>query len=417
VDVSRKSKYHGLCGISAKEFVKSCSRDLDELAKKTYDDQTLEMVLQKEFGKDWDGFRFGIDDEVGVVNPNLPEGVMFSPLDVWHVVYSLVRGKKPRSSRWMATMDYEFEFTNFAEMYSGREGFIELAQNLEGGWVGTGLLESKLEREDYMLLSSDLNTKKVFFELGLLSVKSVRADEVLLGSPNWMVTLHAMILLVEKQRHKATPPDLAKTYLSDSENGFGRIVAKAASTATKNLRGTGEDAFHECPFQYFLFLQLFYRFPIVDFTSNRRPTDYKLYKQVCFASSAARKWPTLSYQFGRTRKAPLVEAATVNTDRLAMAVALLYEGGPKVAFIIEVKLATIESLEAESVEDAHKENLAAATAHQAENYVWKGEKVEILQNVVVSGVWHPSTAVNNCYELNASYRFLLPINVSLSRRT
>jgi hypothetical protein len=281
VDVSRKSKYHGLCGISAKEFVKSCSRDLDELAKKTYDDQTLEMVLQKEFGKDWDGFRFGIDDEVGVVNPNLPEGVMFSPLDVWHVVYSLVRGKKPRSSRWMATMDYEFEFTSFAEMYSSREGFIELAQNLEGGWVATGLLESKLEREDYMLLSSDLHTKKVFLELGLLSVKSVRADEVLLGSPNWMVTLHTMILLVEKQRHKATPLDLAKVYLNDSENGFGRIVAKAASAATNIFRGTGEDAFREYPFQYFLFMQLFYRFPIVDFTSNRRPTDYKLYKQVC----------------------------------------------------------------------------------------------------------------------------------------
>jgi predicted transcriptional regulator len=99
-----------------------------------------------------------------------------------------------------------------------------------------------------------------------------------------------------------------------------------------------------------------------------------------------------------------------------MAVALLYEGGPTKAFIIAVKIAKIESLEPESVEDAHLENLTAATAHQVENYVWRGEKVEILQKVVVSGVWRPSTTANKAYELKARYQFLPPVNVSHTRR-
>jgi hypothetical protein len=286
VDVSRKSKYHGLCGISAKEFVKSCSGALDELAKKTYqtlDSKTvwdLETVLQKEIVEDWNGFRFGIDDEAGLVNPNLPEGALFSPLDVWEVVESLVKGRKHRSSRWMATMSCEFEFTSFAEIYSTDEGFIELALNLEGGWVGTNDLKKKLTREEYMKLSSNLNTKKVLWELGLLSVKSVRTGEVFLQSPNWMVTRYAMILLVKKAGHGVPSLDLVDLYLSDHENGFGRIVAKAASAVTNTFRGTGENVVREYPFQDFLFMQLFYRFPILSFTLNNNPTDYKLYKEV-----------------------------------------------------------------------------------------------------------------------------------------
>ncbi len=177
-------------------------------------------------------------------------------------------------------MSCEFEFTSFAEIYSTDEGFIELALNLEGGWVGTNDLKKKLTREEYMKLSSNLNTKKVLWELGLLSVKSVRTGEVFLQSPNWMVTRYAMILLVKKAGHGVPSLDLVDLYLSDHENGFGRIVAKAASAVTNTFRGTGENVVREYPFQDFLFMQLFYRFPILSFTLNNNPTDYKLYKEV-----------------------------------------------------------------------------------------------------------------------------------------
>jgi hypothetical protein len=127
-----------------------------------------------------------------------------------------------------------------------------------------------------------LHIQTVFLELGLLSVKKVCADEVLLGSPNWMVTQNAMRVLVhetrhERHRHEATPsPDLANEYLS--AQGFGQMVSKAATTVTNLFRPTERDVIREYPFQDYLFMQLLYRFPNGDNTV--RQSSYRLYKEV-----------------------------------------------------------------------------------------------------------------------------------------
>jgi hypothetical protein len=126
-----------------------------------------------------------------------------------------------------------------------------------------------MEREEYILLSSDLHIQKVLLELGLLSVKQVVGDEIFLGSPNWTLTEKAMRVFVHKTHHEATPADLADEYLS--RNGF-------ATTVTNRFRGTGQENVHEYSFQGCIFMQLFYHFPIGDQTV--RLSCYNLYKEV-----------------------------------------------------------------------------------------------------------------------------------------
>jgi hypothetical protein len=210
-------------------------------------------------------------------------------------------------------MGSEFEFTTFLERYtSSPNGFIDLVQNLEGGWWSASDLKHKMKRDDYMLLASELHIQNVLFELGLLSVKEVRGDKVLLGSPNWTLTQNAMKVLVQETKHEATPADLANEYLS--RDGFAHIVSKAAMTVTNLFRETGKGVVCDSPFQDYLFLQLFYRFPIGDKTV--RLSSYNLYKEViihvqrkkllflpyCAQSLHAflARLPSLTYQAQRT---------------------------------------------------------------------------------------------------------------------
>ncbi len=270
IDVSRLTIYHGLCGIAAKELEHCASNQLNKLAKKNHN-MTFEKLLKEKFIPAWDGFRFGLDNEVGTLDPNSPEGALFSPLDVWEIVQSLVKQRNTvPSSRWIDTMGSEFEFTSFAEKYTtSPNGFIDLVQNLGGGWWRASDLKHTMEREEYILLSSDLHIQKVLLELGLLSVKKVVGDEIFLGSPNWTLTEKAMRVFVHKTHHEATPADLADEYLS--RNGF-------ATTVTNRFRGTGQENVHEYSFQGCIFMQLFYHFPISDQTV--RLSCYNLYKEV-----------------------------------------------------------------------------------------------------------------------------------------
>jgi hypothetical protein len=212
----------------------------------------------------------------GALDPWSSEGALFSPLDVWVVVRALQTKKAVPPSKWADDMYAEFEFTSFAEKFTKTESdFIELAQNLEGGWLKASDLTRKMERNEYLLLSTDLHVKKVLFELGLLSVKQIGAHyNVFLGSPNWTVTENALKLLVKKTGYRQTPADLANSYLSKDQTGFEVLVDSASKAVTNMFRATGQDIIREFPFQDFLFLQLMYRFPIGEDTK-----DYKLYKE------------------------------------------------------------------------------------------------------------------------------------------
>jgi hypothetical protein len=145
LDVSRWTLYHGLCGISAREFIYCASSRLDGLAKKRYNGKTFEQVLEHTFSANWDGFRFGLDTKVGELDPETFNGALFSPLDAWEIVRTLLDGDENPSSWWIVSMKNEFEFTNFAAKYisSGDTGRFELYRNLQGG-VG-GYLEPKLQ--------------------------------------------------------------------------------------------------------------------------------------------------------------------------------------------------------------------------------------------------------------------------------
>ncbi len=309
VDVSRMTKYHGLCGISARELVKCANGQLDELTRKIYDAQTFQEIVEKKFTLDWNGFRFGLDKKVGLLDPSKPEGALFSPLDVWEIVRSLLDGDETPSSRWIISMKSEFEFTTFAEKYksSGETGRFMLYRNLHGGWVDTANPSYNLERENYLLLGENLHVRKVLFELGLLSVKEISDKKtsnehwVRFGSPNWTVTRNAMRLLVDVTKHGITEEGAARAYLDDSVNGFGNIAASAAREVTNVYHGTGKDVVREYPFQDYLFTELTFRFPEGE---KGFPECYKLYMDVSRLLDEARMFVSelsqLSFSFYRS---------------------------------------------------------------------------------------------------------------------
>ena len=197
VDVSQQSKYHAICGISAKEIVACCSGKLDTLAVNSYNGQTLKEVLENEFVKDWDGFRFGFDNgwkDLGLLDPTSFDGALFSPLDFWEIVQSLVSKQKEPSSRWITSMSSEFEFASLSSKYLGNdERYFELYRKLQGSWVDTKDPRFDMQRGDYLTLANNLHVQKVLLELGLLSVKEIGVPKVRnhnvirLGSTNWTV--------------------------------------------------------------------------------------------------------------------------------------------------------------------------------------------------------------------------------------
>jgi hypothetical protein len=277
VDVSRWTTYHGLCGISAKELVFCADGQLDESAHKSHG-VTFENLLKNKFIPDWQGFRFGIDDKIGVLDPNTSEGALFSPLDVWEIVLSLLENDDAPSSRWIQSMASEFEFTAFAEKYkSSIDGAKELFLNLKGGWVNNNVLEATMNRQDYMLLKTNTHVKKVLFELGLLSVKRINKEkQILLGSPNWLVTRNATSLLVKVATHGVTPEELARKYLGD---GFGKIVSDAAKVFTNVYSETGQNVVREYGLQDCLFVELLLCFPSILGDEGESITNYALFKE------------------------------------------------------------------------------------------------------------------------------------------
>jgi hypothetical protein len=273
VDVSRMTIYHGLCGISVRELVHCANGQLDAVASEMFD-KSFEKALIEIFAPTWNGFRFGIDNKVGELNPNSPDGALFSPLDVWEIVESMVKNGDTPSPRWINTMESEFEFTSFARKYtSSQDGFIELFQNLDGGWVDAADLNLKMNREDYMLLANDLHVKKVLLELGLLSVKAIDDQKtVLLGSPNNLLTENALKILLQDTDYQDPSENVSRNHMSVV--GFENIVSRAARVLTNTARGLGEDAVDELLFHSTIYRELSYRFP------DKASTHYMLYKEV-----------------------------------------------------------------------------------------------------------------------------------------
>jgi hypothetical protein len=88
-------------------------------------------------------------------------------------------------------------------------------------------------------------------------------------------------------------------------------------------------------------------------------------------------------------------------------VELYYNGFQKV-MIIEVKIEKIEHGDDESISAAHERNLVKAR-EQVGLYIWKDSTENVIQRVVVSGVWHPRLMeLENFipYKLNSVYEFL-----------
>jgi hypothetical protein len=121
--------------LSASELVKCAAGALDSLAKEQYGARISARFWKKSSLRNGMDFRFGIDNEIGQLDPNLSEGALFSPLDVWKIVESLVTKQRVPSSQSMSTMKFEFEFMSFALRFTSTpDGFVDLFQNLDGGW-------------------------------------------------------------------------------------------------------------------------------------------------------------------------------------------------------------------------------------------------------------------------------------------
>jgi hypothetical protein len=261
IDVSRKSKYHGLCGFSARELVKCANRQLDGHSKRNYDGQTFEEILQKKFGPEWNKFRFGLDEEIGLLDPTSPEGLLFSPMDAWKLVMFLLNDKKyPPSSAWHDTMGNELEFTSFANRYTSTlKGRYTLYRNLQGGWVDvTDPKFMMMSKQDYLQVGNNLQVKQVFLEAGLLTVKEVDGNMVRLGSPNWTVTKNGLTMLWDKTKQESLPMDLAYYYVSN--DGFAEMVSDAAAEVNSMNRGGGESNWCKNSLDEYLFMEMLYRF-------------------------------------------------------------------------------------------------------------------------------------------------------------
>jgi hypothetical protein len=206
VDASSKTIYHGLCGISAQEFIESANGQLDRFTKKIYRGQTLKEVLKSTFGPTWSGFNFGFDDDcIDRLDPKSPEGALFSPLDVWEIVTSLLDGNPKPKPRWIYTIGPEFDCTSLAVRYMSTRGFEEFLKNVEGGWVDKLSFNFIMNREDYMVLGCNMHVQRFLLEIGLLTVKSIDDDfQIKLGTPNDLVQGFAKQLLEKQRKYSLT---------------------------------------------------------------------------------------------------------------------------------------------------------------------------------------------------------------------
>jgi hypothetical protein len=82
--------------------------------------------------------------------------------------------------------------------------------------------------------------------------------------------------------------------------------------------------------------------------------------------------------------------------------------GFKMLMIIEMEIETIQNGDDKSIKVAHERNLKEARK-QVTLYTWEQATEDIIQRVVVSGVWHPSPRTTETYvpyKLNSIYDFL-----------
>ncbi len=82
--------------------------------------------------------------------------------------------------------------------------------------------------------------------------------------------------------------------------------------------------------------------------------------------------------------------------------------GFKMVMIIEMEIETIENGDDKSIKVAHERNLKKARK-QVTLYTWEQAIEDVIQRVVVSGVWHPSPRTTETYvpyKLNSIYDFL-----------
>ncbi len=76
--------------------------------------------------------------------------------------------------------------------------------------------------------------------------------------------------------------------------------------------------------------------------------------------------------------------------------------------IIEMEIETIENGDDKSIKVAHERNIKKARK-QVTLYTWEQATEDIIQRVVVSGVWHPSHRTTETYvpyKLNSIYEVL-----------
>ncbi len=90
--------------------------------------------------------------------------------------------------------------------------------------------------------------------------------------------------------------------------------------------------------------------------------------------------------------------------RVDLAVILHFPNSPTTVFIIELKMVRLQEGSTVSNDAAHRKKIEEATK-QVLSYSWKNA-VDATQKVDVSGVWHPSKAMNGIFELSIAYEFL-----------
>jgi hypothetical protein len=273
---------HGLCGISARELINSADGQLDYLAQRTYDDQTFQETVTSKFVPECGGFRQGVWGRNGKLDPASPEGALFSPLDVWELVQSLLRDDQhPPSSQWLGALiedDDCFEFTTFGDrLSSSPDDKIWLFQTVLGGWEKADIVFA-MKRDDYLCLNYKTHVQKLLYEYGLLTVTGVDRSMICLRSPSWAVARNAVKFFFQSTKPEATRESLAREYLSDT--GFGSIVTKVGYFAQDVVRRKNDRALRHYAFEEYLYLELLFRFPGNSDNCGSRTSGYELYREV-----------------------------------------------------------------------------------------------------------------------------------------
>jgi hypothetical protein len=252
-DISFQRTHHGLGGISQSELLAwgPTRNELDVKAREVFGKSIENLVA--ELALEWNGFCFAIDAPSETADP------LFSPVDVWQLIQDLQENHAYRSSVWLETMYSEFEFTNFRDQFAAKPFFLQLSKHLGGGWMKQSDLRMPFSRDDYQSLKNPHVVKRVLLELGILAVKDVTKDGmVLLAPPNKGVMEAGFGLLLNKTGFN-TMPSTAEVQELLSEAEFKRVIDQAAMEVSSMF--SASDWIREYAFQDALYLLLLQRLP------------------------------------------------------------------------------------------------------------------------------------------------------------